>query len=198
MARDSITCRTFLAIPLADAFSTAVTSILDETKRESEGIKWVDPAQIHLTLHFFGPTSSEAVDKIVSCVEPLAKSSAPLELALGEIGYFPGREKPRVIWVGLNGDVAELCVLQKEIEENLQGSGFVCETRPFHPHITLGRAKQGNKIRIPESSSLKLSLPINKTPRRIDRIILYRSDLTPMGPHYEALKTFLFAKGPRP
>ena len=198
MARDLLTCRTFLAASLTDGFSAAVSLLLQTMKPKVDGIKWVDPAHIHATLHFFGPTAPEELVTIADCVSRVTQASSPFEIGLGEVGYFPGPSTPRVIWVGLTGAIVELQALREKIEDKLRNAGFGCETRPFHPHVTLGRIGTGRKVSIPKDWEKTGALSVTgKITQKIDRIILYRSDLTPSGPHYENLKTFLLSEKPR-
>src|SRR3990167_9016018 len=95
--------RTFLAVPLGELFLPEVTSFLETARASVEGIKWARPEGTHATLHFFGPTTGEELPQIRHIVTPLAAACPPLELSLGEIGFFPNPHKPRIVWIGVEG-----------------------------------------------------------------------------------------------
>ena len=69
-----------------------------------------------------------------------------LPLVVGGFGAFPGFERPRVIWAGLEPDPA-LDVLQHRVEQEFVPLGFPTESRPFRPHLTLGRAARDARPR---------------------------------------------------
>ena len=56
---------------------------------------------------------------------------------------FPNPRRPRVLWVGLEGDLNALAGLQAAVEQAVTGLGYAAEERPFSPHITLGRVRRG-------------------------------------------------------
>jgi RNA 2',3'-cyclic 3'-phosphodiesterase len=70
-----------------------------------------------------------------------------------------------------------------EIERGVQRLGFEPEAKPFNPHLTLARVKYPDgldllcaAIRAYRLTPIELSL---------DRLVLFRSTLTPTGPVYE-------------
>ena len=103
------------------------------------GLRWTAPDGVHLTLKFLGETSSRLLPAIERrLVESLAgQRRFPLELS--GLGVFPGARSPRVIWVGLGGDLDALAAAQRQVEEAMSPLGFAPERRPFSPHLTLAR-----------------------------------------------------------
>ena len=186
MAVDSEeTIRAFLALPLAGAFEPAVRPLIEKFKAQYPEVKWVQPGQIHLTLHFFGPVDSKDSSRIFECVAPIAKTAKPLELRLKGIGAFPNMERPRVIWAGMEGDIDPLARLHKDLEARFERAGFPCEKRSFRPHLTLGRVREGKHIpafRNPDFGPTES--------KKISEMVLYRSLLSPIGPTYETIQTF--------
>ena len=67
---------------------------------------------------------------------------AAITLVAGGVGVFPGIKRPRVIWVGLGGDIRSLLAFQSRLEEKLAGAEFPIDKRSFNAHLTLGRIKQ--------------------------------------------------------
>ncbi len=200
MARDPVneTLRTFLALPLAENFQSKIESCTKALKPCANGIKWVAPEQVHVTLHFFGETSPDELRTIQDQVASVTQHYSALKLGLEGIGFFPNPAKPRVIWIGVSGDVAQLAQMQREIEHNLKGSGFTVEDRGFKAHATIGRVKrQGpeiqklvQKIENQKAAGLKTELRI------FEQLVLFKSLLTPQGPHYEVVQTFHLSSKP--
>lgn len=99
------TIRAFIAVQLADEAKDAlgkVTRILSG-RVERNAVRWVRPAQMHLTLRFLGDTDTAKLPAIQAAMDAVAASNTSFEMRLGGIGCFPNRNRPRVIWVGLSG-----------------------------------------------------------------------------------------------
>lgn len=184
-----ITLRAFLALPLSRLFSHELSPFMDELRRDYPDIRWVLPTEVHLTLHFFGSVAPEEIEKISKAVGPLTKNASPIELYLERIGGFPNLGRPRVIWVGFGGDVADLKTFHHALEQNLCAAGFESEKHEFKPHLTLGRVREGR--RPPDLSSITFTVTSRK---KIGEIVLFQSHLTPQGAHYEALAAYPFSK----
>jgi RNA 2',3'-cyclic 3'-phosphodiesterase len=182
--------RTFLALPL-NCFRAELEGFLERLKKAHPQIKWVSADQVHITLHFFGETSPEQLLKIEAEISSIASRFPPLHIGLEGLDFFPDPQKPRVIWLGIKGDVTVLSKLHSLIEIALQQAGFETEERPFVPHATLGRNKEGTRLCVSTESSF------SPTPLKIiDSLVLFKSTLTSKGPIYETLKTFPLSQKP--
>jgi 2'-5' RNA ligase len=105
-------------------------------------LAWVPPANLHVTLKFFGSIPAESVDAIALCVKKRLAEVPPPTLRFAGTGVFPpprdGKGAPRVLWIGADGGKA-LLSLQQALEGDLEAIGFARETRHFHPHLTVAR-----------------------------------------------------------
>lgn len=180
--------RSFLALDPPEEVLREVVSIQNRLRKLIGGdIRWVRPEGIHLTLKFFGDISGDDVANIATVVGKAAEKEAPFSLAVGGAGVFPDPHRPRVLWLGMNGDVERLQVFQKGIEQALLHAGLPREERPFRPHLTLGR------IRNPKGP-IGLARVLEKGEEfTAGRFIasglgLFQSDLTPGGARYTRLK----------
>jgi 2'-5' RNA ligase len=182
--------RTFLAIPLAGPFGMDIERIIRKMSTVTENIKWIRPEQVHLTLHFFGTIHPEKIETIRETLAPIAAGTGPLVLGINEIGCFPNPIRPKIIWLGITGDITRLQTLHQSIETNLEQQGFPCEERHFKPHATIGRVRSNRAVKFPATVP---SPPASPELRRFDHMILYQSRLLSDGPRYEPLETFLFA-----
>jgi 2'-5' RNA ligase len=185
--------RSFLAVEIPRAIKDRLAGDIALLKPGTAGIKWVNPDQVHLTLKFFGSIPTEKVDQISAAVAGTVKGCRPFDLHLQGTGGFPNIRRPRVIWVGLGGNREALKNLWLLLEDGFFGMGIPRETRPFNPHLTLGRNKTGEPN---EKLFLRLSNwnEPESEPFTVSELVLFRSDLKPGGPVYTVLNTFPFAK----
>ncbi len=190
---DTGSIRVFLAADPPSEILERIAAIQRELKKTVQGsIAWVRPEGIHLTLKFFGNIAPEQAEAVAAEVRGSVTGTASLSLRSRSLGVFPDLRRPRVIWLGLDGDVAPLGALQKKIETGLETCGFAREERPFRAHLTLARIKDGRGL-----VGLEQAL---KNPRLqeagdfvVDKLTLFRSELTPKGAIYTGLATFPFA-----
>jgi 2'-5' RNA ligase len=184
--------RVFLAIPLHGFFHQEIENLLSPLRREISGVRWTEPRQVHLTLHFFGPVSANEIDLIQAFSKKVALLFSPLELSLTRIGGFPSLERPDIVWLEVEERDGRLLSLQKAIQGEVRTLGFKTETRPFQPHATIGRVKWKSRALGPLVSKIPFEGP---TPvRTADHFVLYQSHNLPEGVRYEILKTYPLSK----
>ena len=131
--------RAFIAIELPEdarrALGNTARRLAEQLPQGS--VRWVRPELIHLTLRFLGDTAVAKLPTIAAALDALGAQHAPFTLALSEAGCFPNRKRPRVIWAGLDGQLAPLQALKRDLDRALAASGWELEDRPFQPHLTL-------------------------------------------------------------
>lgn len=178
--------RSFIAIDLPQKTRENLAAIQDQLRQSQAGVRWVKPGSIHLTLKFLGNILPEQVDAIAAAVAQLVRDEPPITLCAAGLGAFPSPRKPRVIWVGLRGEVDRLANIQAGLEKALEPLGFARETRGFRPHLTIGRVKDRRRLQSLIEAMSTLELPeFNSFDG--NEIILYKSDLRPTGAIYTKL-----------
>jgi 2'-5' RNA ligase len=166
--------RLFVAIDLPQSIRQLLVS-LDPKIR---GVRWIDAAQIHLTLGFFDDVP-EDVD--LTFREKLgAIEFGAFFLPLSGIGIFPPKGPPKIIWIGVGRGHPHLFQLHKRVQEAALGAGLEPELRPFHPHVTLARCHRVSPQLV--RKFLKSSVDLDAGMIRVDSFHLYSSKLTPAGP----------------
>lgn len=177
--------RAFLALPIDPAARSRVAHAVEDLRPLLRGLRWVSIEGWHLTLRFLGPSTREALDRLSHQLRGAASACPAGEGRLGELGLFPERGSPRVLWldIELPEPVREL---QRACEAAARAAGFAPESRPFKSHLTLGRWRQ--RVPRPQLPSVGSSLT------RLDELILFRSDLRPQGALYTALEIFPLAR----
>jgi 2'-5' RNA ligase len=156
-------------------------------------VRWVRAAGIHLTLKFYGNVTRERLPELQSVLAQAAESASPISLELQGLGIFPSPIRPRVIWVGLAGDLERLNELQKRVEDASAVLGFKPEPRGFTPHLTLGRVN-GNlrsleRQRLAEGLAAAREQSLDLGAFTADTLSLIRSELKPTGSVYTPLFT---------
>lgn len=185
--------RCFLALDPPEEVLRGIATIQNHLRKLIRGdIRWVRPEGIHSTLKFFGDISAGDVANIAAAVEKAAEKEMPFSLAIGGAGLFPDPHRPRILWLGMNGDVERLLVFQKEIEEALLQIGFPREERPFRPHLTLGRIKTAKGL-IGLARALEKGEEYTAGRFTASGLSLIQSELTPGGAIYTILNRFPFS-----
>ena len=178
--------RSFLAIELPATVQTKIRKIEEDLGSTSADVRWVSPGKIHLTLKFFGNIEESKIDSIITAIKGPINTAKPFDLSVRGTGAFPNLKNPRVIWIGLVDAEGILTALQKELESSLEKIGFEPEDRPFRPHLTLGRVKSNRgKEELIRSVDKYREEEIGTF--QVEKIVLFKSDLTPTGPVYTRL-----------
>ncbi|MBE9537102.1 MAG: RNA 2',3'-cyclic phosphodiesterase [Proteobacteria bacterium] len=183
------TIRTFIAIEIPGDILGKISDILHVLKKGCPDVRWVRAESIHLTLKFLGNIDAERLDSLA--IELAELSGAPLSLSLGQPGAFPNLKRPRVVWMGLEGDTGGLAKLQQVIEKRCAGIGLPEEKRGFFPHLTLGRIKDGRPADLAGLSALLNKIDTADIPPFVaDAVHIYESILGPTGAKYRKLNDF--------
>ena len=134
--------RLFVALELGQDARKLLADCQRRLAAVDRHVRWVRPEQIHLTLKFLGEVPDERVPAVARALDPLGQSG-PVTFVMDGAGWFGSARAPRVVWVGIRWPNPALAALQKNCETRLAELGFPPEGRPFHPHLTLGRVREG-------------------------------------------------------
>jgi 2'-5' RNA ligase len=179
--------RLFIAVPLPPVVIDAVAAVQTELQRELPvgAVRWVKPANVHLTLRFLGETPIGSVDAVAAACHAAAAGCAATRATPTFVGGFPNLRRPRVIWAGLRAEPDTLASTKAALDGALQPLGWPPDKQAFKPHLTLGRVKDARRLGgqvVP-----RLSLPALTF--AIDSVQLIRSQLRPTGPLYTVVTT---------
>lgn len=185
--------RLFLAVPLSDPVVAAITKAVGGMGLTHPPGKWVEPANMHLTLKFLGETPENHIDNVAASAEAACSGHRGFAIRLGHLGAFPDLSRPRVLFYRLEEGAKKLEALAVDLDEALaQRLGTARETRPFRAHITIARITSA--LTPPIIDALSAAPPVVGGRQTVDSVHLIRSELSRKGPKYYHLKEFALAK----
>jgi 2'-5' RNA ligase len=183
--------RAFVALRMSAEVESAISRFVDPLRDLRSGVRWVRPANWHLTLRFLG----DAVDRnlllpLGETLNHITGQTAPFMLHACGTGAFPNLDRPRTIWIGLVSE--QLLQLARHVESAAVQAGFAPEGRPYTPHLTIGRVRDLHgwpRIRevLHESPNQDFGSAL------ISEMILYRSILGGEASQYQALAHYQLA-----
>ncbi len=190
--------RVFVAVDVGDAVRREVTRVVStltaklEAAKTAPKVTWVKPAALHVTIKFLGEVSEADVRRLSAVLEPPIDME-PFSVEWRGLGTFPNNRHPRALWLGVINGAARLADVEAEVSRRLAGSAaFELDDRAFLPHLTIGRVKMaGEGIDWPK---VLQAAEVRQASSFVDRVTLYRSELSQFGPNYTGLVTSLLHK----
>jgi 2'-5' RNA ligase len=181
--------RAFVAIDLPGPVKAYLAQAIAELRQACEvPVRWANPQGIHLTLKFLGNVERDRLAALEAALRESVADIRSHRLALGSLGAFPSASRPRVLWVGLTGDLELLAALQQAVESAAARQGFPPEERSFTPHLTLGRMGKASAAQQRDAGrALDLVSPPPDLALPVTAITLMRSELRPTGAIYTPL-----------
>jgi 2'-5' RNA ligase len=194
--------RLFVAADLDDGAREAVFAAVARFREVSErdrrgstrGVGWVDARNLHLTLHFLGEVDEMRLPLLEDALAPALDLAMP-RVGLGGWGVFPPRGAARVIWLGVTAGATTLASAHAELGRRLRAAGIATESRPFSPHLTVGRVKTPSGLHWNRLTAAAPPSPVVEWNLRA--CTLFQSHLSPAGPTYRSLLSIPFAGAAR-
>ena len=126
--------RLFVALDLPAPVTDEIAAICHGLN----GMRWVSPDNLHLTLRFIGEVPPSVTLEVEEALAEI--DAAAFSFALVGIGHFESAGRPRVVWLGVEADPG-LAELRKKIDRRLRAVGVKLDHHDFRPHVTLGRTR---------------------------------------------------------
>ena len=187
--QDATRLRSFIALELSEQFRQQLGALAEPLKPCAPGARFVRPDGSHLTLRFLGEASPGQIERLGPALLAAAQACPPTDATLTGLGLFPAHGSPRVLWAGFA--LAEPVLrLQAACEAAAVAAGFVPEARPFQAHLTLARWR--------ERAARPPLTPLRPLTVRLDRMVLFHSELLPEGARHTALQVFPLDAVPAP
>jgi RNA 2',3'-cyclic 3'-phosphodiesterase len=171
--------RLFLGVRVSVATANALAQCAEQLARRAKDagldVKWVAPTSYHVTLKFLGWTHDAAIAAVRDVATTALAGVTPFRFRTARLGAFPSLENASVVWAGVED--TGLGALATRLEQAMVGIGFAAESRPFTPHVTLGRLRQTRPVR-------DAVLPMSEqmfSDTKVDSVILFETETKPTG-----------------
>ena len=183
--------RLFVSINLPDELRQRLAKLQGEAGQSiRKCARWTRPEQLHLTLKFLAHIDEKEVPNLRKALADACKGVNRFNLEAAGVGCFPRPSAPRIIWVGIIGDLDRLLPLQKQIDDATT-PWREPENRPFSAHLTIGRVNEPNHG---ERQAIGRFIEANQSSRfgqwTVQEIDLMQSRLAPTGSSYTRLDSF--------
>lgn len=187
--------RSFLAFELPEGIKKTVARISGEIRHSDLDARWVKPENIHLTVVFMGNIKSDELEFLGAEVEKVCSEYGIFDIALKGMGYFPNRQRPRVLWMGLDGNLERMSQFRDDLQKSLIVFGIKEEKRRFIPHLTLARFRSMRNKGSELEGILKAYEVFESPYESVSELFLFKSELKPGGAVYTKLKSWPLSGG---
>jgi len=177
--------RLFVALPVGGEVETELRRWLKQFQSRGWPVRWVRQEGLHLTLKFLGEVADDRLPAVEEAFVTACAGTPRLTLSTREFAAFPSTRRPRILWAGFDADPA-LELLAHRIEQQFENLAFPVEGRPFRPHVTLGRVKEGAWLPGDVAAELEEARPAAMF--LADRAALFESRLGPGGAQYREVR----------
>ena len=182
--------RSFLAFELPEEIKVIVSKVSGGMRRFPLDVKWIKVDNIHLTVVFMGNISTDNLGEMGEGIHRVCRRYGHFSIALKGAGVFSSRRNPRVLWVGLDGDIERMSYFRDAIQKHLSPFGIREEKRRFNPHLTLGRFRKGVRPGFHLDELLSRYQDLTTGECALEELVLFKSDLRPGGAVYTKVNTW--------
>ena len=176
--------RLFIGIPLASEVVDVLGRLSQSLQSAGDGLRWASSESWHVTLQFLGETSEEKFACLVARLREVRSPSVPIQI--DGTGFF---DRAGVFFADVR-DSSELLLLEKRVLGATSKCGFAAEDRPFHPHVTLARARGDNRMQNLRLLKARANTKVPFPEFTAREFLLYEVFLGPGGSRYEIRERF--------
>jgi len=182
--------RSFLAFEQPEEIRGIIDEVSVALGKSHLDARWVKPGNIHLTVVFLGSVPAEDLDAMEQPIHEICSGSSSFSIALKGLGCFPHARSPRVIWIGLEGEIERMAGFRDSLQERLVPFGIKEEKRPFRPHLTLGRFNSFRRTDRELEEILERYRDLASPVCPLEELVLFKSDLRRSGSIYTKMKSW--------
>ena len=156
-----MTKRCFIALNLPQQAKWELESLIADLEKinRDKNIKFVNPRQLHITLHFLGDLDEEQIDRVKEILSANVGNFQPIEIITGQISGFPDLKQPNTIYLDCREVSAnQLGKMHAAVGQALKAIGLAVDERKRQNHITLARIKGSCRFTAAEVELSELSI----------------------------------------
>ncbi|MDI6850560.1 MAG: RNA 2',3'-cyclic phosphodiesterase [bacterium] len=172
--------RVFTAFDLPESIKGEIYKIINEKSALLSNVKWVEKENLHITCKFLGEITEKQLQELLSRLEKKFKKGEKIRILITNFGCFPNFRHPRVMWLGVQGEVDKLKKVWGSLEEVAKTLKIGEREKEYIPHVTIGRLKSSTAL---DKDWLKYT----SKEFEITHLTVFQSTLTPSGPVYKSI-----------
>ncbi len=171
--------RVFIGVALDDLCNRTLSAVVAPLKAadKQQCVRWLSPANRHLTLVFLGDLNSEQLGRLQLQLQKTLTQQPTCRLELDQLARFPDARSAVV--AALFSEAEAVLSLQQALRQLCLELELRLDDRPYRPHITLGRLRRGCEYDFPPQL-LSGYFPVT-------RVTLFQSLLSAEGSQYREL-----------
>lgn len=167
--------RFFIALEIPKKNLTQFKNIQDELHSIIPEAKITDLDKIHLTMAFLGEQSDDLKDQLIQVIEDAVANISPFEVTPAYIDGFPNIHYPKILWVGVKGDIDKVLMIRERVKDSLANLNLPVDERRYIPHITIAKFKEDFQVDQELETRLAEIMAQNFDPIQITSIKLFES-----------------------
>ncbi len=182
--------RLFVAVPVSEEIKNKIRPIAEELSKIGADLKLVSISNLHFTLKFLGEVDEKKIPEIDNKLADIAEKTKPFEISIKGVGVFPSLDQISVVWIGVEDSL--LASLMKTVGKELD---FVRKNDYAEEvaHLTIARVKTGKNKKELQEFMKKYEQKEFGT-MKVDKMILFESELTGEGAKHKAVREFELEK----
>ncbi len=145
--------RLFTAVDIPEEIRARLTAVVRPLKPLAK-LQWSAPEKFHITTKFLGEWPEPRLEELVSVLAGI-RSPGPIPISIHSLIWFAGG---RVLCAEIDA-AASLAELAARTDAALVPLGVPKEDRPYRPHLTLARNRDGADTRSLRAALEKLGSP---------------------------------------
>ncbi len=151
-------------------------------------IGWEPAEKLHITLRFLGDADQAKVADIIRAATDAVAYIPEFHVAITGTGVFPGKRRPRVLWLGVEDKTGILEEIKSNLDHAFEKIDYSREGRPFRPHLTIARLRQPEQSR--KLAEFHLNSDVGPIGFVVSNVSVYSSRLEPAGSIHTIVKSF--------
>lgn len=167
--------RFFIALDIPKENIQQFKAIQQKVQKLIPNCRLTDLEKLHLTFAFIGDQHAKIKDSLIHVLHHSAEGISPFSITPAYIDGFPNIHQPRVIWLGIKGDIDRIIILRERIKDGLAELQLDTDERRFIPHITIAKLNNEHEISLETEEKLQQITTDAFTPMRIKSIQLFES-----------------------
>ena len=138
--------RMFAAVELTDEIRDRIKRTQQLLDEAGWRCRWVPESRMHMTVRFYGDLDVSTVAQLQEELRGRLARQPAFELRVSRVGAFPGPNRPRTLWLGIDDRFEQLGKLRTAVDDASQAAGIDPEPGQYRPHLTVGRLMHDFKV----------------------------------------------------